>query len=111
RTQTSTQSEDVLYIYTHAEVPWVLGEQELRFEGLGDALQPSRTANFNTLVTLLRQWAPDARFDERLRRRAVQAQILGRMLSPEDHFELAVALVARHACGAGRGTSPLPEHS
>lgn len=95
RTQTSTESEDLLFLYTDAGAPWVFAEQDVLFEGLGSAMQPSRTANFTTLIAHLRRWAPSARFDERLRRRAAQSQILGRVLSPDDHFSLAVALVAR----------------
>jgi len=59
------------------------------------ALQPSRTANFRYLVAELQRRCPHAMRDERLMRRSTQGQILGPMLSPDDHLELAAMLVVR----------------
>jgi len=91
---THMDSEEIAFVFTAGPEAYRFGEATLVFQGLGDAIQPARTANFQYLLTQLRQRCPGASFDERLRKRAQQAQLLGRVLSPDDHLALAVALVA-----------------
>ncbi len=66
------------------------------FSNLGDAMQPSRAANFGWLVDQLRTRAAGAVYDERLMTRAGQKQVLG-ALDVESYTDLAVALV-NYAC-------------
>jgi hypothetical protein len=95
-TQRSTHvaSEEIAFVFTGGADAYRFGEANLVFQGLGAAIQPARTANFQYLLTQLRRRCPTASSDDRLRKRAQQAQLLGRVLSPDDHLPLAVALVA-----------------
>ncbi len=95
KTSRSTDSDELLFVYVGGEEPLRFSEQALQYQGLGEALQPSRLANFMFVVEALLKACPRARFDERLRRRAVQSQVLGRTLSADDYVEFAVHLVAR----------------
>lgn len=96
-TQRSTHvdSEEIVFVFTGGATAYRFAEATLVFQGLGDAIQPARTANFQYLLTQLRTRCAAASVDDRLRKRAQQSQLLGRVLSPDDHLELAVALVAR----------------
>lgn len=94
QTTRSTDSDELLYLFRGDAAPVRMSEHGLQFQGLGDAVQPSRTANFMYTTDVLRRRCVRAGYDERLRRRAVQAQTLGRTLSPDDHLELAIDLVA-----------------
>ena len=94
QTTRSTDSDEVLYVFAGGGPPLRLSEHELQYQGLGAATQPSRAANFQYTVTELHRRAPGASFDERLRRRAVQSQMLGHTLSPDEHLEFAVDLIA-----------------
>jgi hypothetical protein len=94
KTTHTTDSTELLYAFGSADTPVRMAEDTLLYQGLGPALQPSRTANFARLVQELRRRCPRAAFDERLRRRNVCSQILGRTLSPDDFMDLAVTLVA-----------------
>jgi hypothetical protein len=93
RTRTATDGDEFLVVFAGA-TPVVLREHELQYQSLGAALQPSRTANFRHVVAELQRLCPQAVRDERLMRRATQAQILGPMLSPDDHLDLAIELLA-----------------
>lgn len=93
RTSTATDSDELVLVLAGAHAV-CLREHELQYQSLGAALQPSRTANFRHLVAELYRRCPTALHDERLMRRAAQSQLLGPMLSPDDHLELALRLVA-----------------
>jgi len=95
KTQRETDSDEILFLFTGAALPLRLSERTLQYQGLGDALQPSRMANFLFMANAIVTGCPRARFDERLRRRSFQSQILGRTLSPDDHIDFAVHLVAQ----------------
>lgn len=93
KTTRRTDSDELLYVYAGAAVPLRLSESTLQYQGLGEALQPSRMANFRFLADALVKQCPRARFDERLRRRVVQSQVLGRTLGADDYIDFAVHLV------------------
>ncbi len=95
KTSRNTESDELMFVYAGAAVPLRFSEQSLQYQGLGEALQPSRLANFMYIVDTIVQACPHARFDERLRRRSVQAQMLGHTLAPDDYVEFAVHLVAQ----------------
>lgn len=94
--QVHVDSEEIAFVFAGGAQAYRFGEASVVFQGLGAAMQPARTANFQYLLAQLRQRCVHTRVDERLRKRAQQAQLLGRVLSPDDHLELAVALVAAH---------------
>jgi hypothetical protein len=93
RTRTTTDADEFLLVFAGAHV-CSLREHEMQYQSLGPALQPSRTANFRHVVAEIQRLCPHALRDERLMRRSTQGQILGPMLSPDDHLELAALLVA-----------------
>lgn len=90
---TSMDSEEIAFVFA-ADGVFRLAEKSLVYQGLAGALQPARTANFQYLVAELRRRCPQAIFDDRLRKRSLQAQVLGRVLSPDDYLELAVTMFA-----------------
>lgn len=93
-TSRSTESEEVLFVF-HAGGPALrMADGNLVFQGLGAQLQPSRAANFAYVTEELQRRCPAASYDERLRRRSVQNQMLGRTLSADDYFDFAVVLLA-----------------
>ncbi len=95
KTQRETDSDELLFLFTGGALPLRMSERTLQYQGLGDALQPSRMANFLFMANAIVTGCPRARFDERLRRRSFQSQLLGRTLSPDDHIDFAVHLVAQ----------------
>jgi len=58
--------EQVLYVFPHSGVPWILREHGARYAGLGADLAPTSMANFETTLRKLRERAPAAPFDARL---------------------------------------------
>lgn len=94
KTQHDTDSDELLFLFTGGALPLRLSERTLQYQGLGDALQPSRMANFLFMANAVVMGCPRARIDERLRRRSFQSQLLGRTLSPDEHLDFAVHLVA-----------------
>lgn len=102
RTTTTTDSDEFLLVFAGAQV-CSLRERELQFQSLGPALQPSRIANFRHVVAELRRLCTHAARDERLMRRSTQSQILGPMLSPDDHLDFAALLVATSLRTLGPG--------
>lgn len=94
RTVSETTSEELVFVFPSGPTAIRFGEATVAYQGLGDALQPARAANFARLVDELRRRCPTATLDERLRRRAALTQVLGRVLRPEDNLDLAVVLVA-----------------
>ncbi len=98
RTTTTTDSDEFLLVFAGGDVV-SLRERELQYQSLGPALQPSRMANFRHVVAEVQRRAGRAIKDDRLMRRSVQSQMLGPMLSPDDHLELAAKLVAASLVG------------
>ena len=66
----SEDTEQVLYVFPgDGTTPWLLRELATHYGGLGAALAPTATANFNAALELFRKRAPHARFDDSLLRR------------------------------------------
>jgi hypothetical protein len=95
RNVTTEDREGFFNLYSKNWLPLVFFENTLIYDSLGPELKPSRMANFAYLLEELRQRQPDAIFDDRLLRRAEQALLLGPMLSPEDHLDVATALLVK----------------
>lgn len=93
-----TTSSEFVIAFAGTAVCW-LREHELFFPSLGKSLQASRNANFRVVVERLHASCTKARRDDRLMRRAAQTQLLGPMLSPDDHLELAAMLLAKSLRG------------
>ena len=89
------EREPLLEVWAGESPVLVLREGALQYDGLRLERQPTAAANFAWLVNRLRNEAPDAVCDERLNTRAGQLRVLGEVLTPEAHLEVATALVAR----------------
>jgi hypothetical protein len=95
RDVTTEDRKGFFNLYCENRPTMVFFENALIYDSLGPALQPSRMANFSYLLAELRQRQPDAVYDDCLLRRAEQALLLGPLLSPEDHLDVAIALLAK----------------
>ena len=66
RTRVSEAREQVLYVFASSPRPWLVVASRARYDGLGEPLRPMQAENFERLVTVLRERAPSAAFDDRL---------------------------------------------
>jgi hypothetical protein len=93
--RTTQTREGFLLIYAGEHPVLLLREGGLSYDSLGTALQPTRQANFSHLIGELRRRCPEAPYDDRLLTRAGQIQVLGPLLSPEEHLDIAISLLAK----------------
>jgi hypothetical protein len=88
----SVEGEGLLYAFTRTGgTPWLVREQRVRFDALGDAIVATSLHNFAMLVDSLRGRARSAAFDDRLMGRRTTA----------DEIDLLAHLVALSADHAG----------
>lgn len=105
RTRTHTRQtqsqvrQRVLFAYGREGSPLAFPEAHLRYEGLGAEMQASRAANYPRLLAHVRAQAPGALHDARLLTRPAQQRLLGPRLDPEQHLELALAVLRRALLG------------
>jgi len=97
RTEEQTR-ERFLHLYAPNRPTIILRENGLQYDSLGKDLQASRAANFNHVVSELKRQSPGAVFDDRLLARGFQVQMLGPLLTPEEHLDIATALLAKVLC-------------
>jgi hypothetical protein len=91
----TVDGEGMLFIFTRTGgKPWLVREQRVRFDALGDAIVPTSLHNFAMLVDALRARARAAAFDDRLMARRTSAGEI-------DLLAHVVALSAEHG-----GASP-----
>ncbi|HEY1552216.1 MAG TPA: hypothetical protein VGG28_30525 [Kofleriaceae bacterium] len=91
----SVDGEGLLYAFTRTGgTPWLVREQRVRFDALGDAIVATSLHNFAMLVDTLRGRARLAAFDDRLMSRRTSADEI-------DLLAHVIALSAEHA-----GASP-----
>jgi len=95
RETTTEDREGFSHLYSKGGPALVFRECGVLYDSLGPAMQPSRAANFITILTELRRRCPHALYDDRLVNRGGLAQLLGPMLSPEEHLNVATSLLAR----------------
>jgi hypothetical protein len=94
--ETTTQTrEGFLHLYARDQQTLVFREGGLVYDSPGVSLQPTRQANFSYLITELRRLSAKAYYDDRLLSRAGQVQLLGPLLSPEKHLDIATSLLAK----------------
>lgn len=60
------EREPVLYLFPMDASPWLLASTFMRYDGLASEMQRSRHENFEILLRILRDAAPNATFDTRL---------------------------------------------
>jgi hypothetical protein len=90
---TTEEREGFLAVYAASAPDLIALETAVQYQGLGDAMQPTRSANFARLIAELRKRAPAAPYDERLITRAGQAQLLC-ILAPEPFLDVALTVLA-----------------
>ena len=87
--------EPFIRVYSQGLPVLVFRESGLIYESLGPARQPTQMANFNAVVSLLRERCPEAVYDNRLLQRQEQVRLLGAVLNPDAHIDVALALLKR----------------
>lgn len=60
------EREAVLYVFRNDGTPWLFRSTWLRYDGLGPRMRRSKLENFEVLVDVLRELAPNAPYDARL---------------------------------------------
>ena len=60
------ERSQVLYLFPFDGAPWILEEQGAKYTHMGEAMAPTKFANFQRAVELLRARMPHATFDARL---------------------------------------------
>ena len=94
--QAETEDREGFFnLYSANGLTLVFRENTVVYDSLGSSLKPSRVENFAYLINELRRRQPGAAFDNRLLRRAEQALLLGPLLSPEKHLDIAIMLLAK----------------
>lgn len=90
----SEESEQVLYLYTHARPAAIFSLNGMNYDGFGTEMQLSRMLNFSHLISQLRLHAA-AVFDDRLLSRVSQSRLLGPAQGREASLDLAAEILAR----------------
>lgn len=93
RQTTRGEPEGLLYVHADGQRPLCFAQLALDYRGLGSKLAPNAAENFDRLCEAIRLRCPAARWDDRLTSRTFQAALLGPALSPEQHLDLALALL------------------
>ena len=93
--------EAFVHVYATGVPTLLFRASALRYAALSDApVAPTRVANFARVVAQLRERLASgttcARFDDRLVSRVSQVRMLGPMLPPERHLDVALALLDHH---------------
>jgi hypothetical protein len=102
-TVTTEDREEILSLYAGTGPALLFKQQSLSFEGLGPAKKLTRDLNFAYLKSELRRRSPQARYDDRLLKRAGQSRLLGPSLSPENDLDLAFEILAQALRGGMAG--------
>lgn len=94
RTGSADEREPFLEAYASAAPTLVFRERQLQYDGLHLEREPTAAANFVALVGKLRTYAQHGAYDDRLNTRGGQLAVLGEVLTPEVHLEVATRLLA-----------------
>jgi hypothetical protein len=90
-----SESEEILYIYSHDRPAAVFSLNGMNYEGFGTEMKLSRKLNFSHLISQLQLHAPEAAFDDRLLNRNSQVRLLGSAQGREASLDLAAEILAR----------------
>ena len=82
KTVLAEERDETLWLYAHGRTAIVFDRSEMNYDGLGDAMQFTRNLNFTHLKNELQRLAPQARYDDRLLKRASLVRLLGPALNP-----------------------------
>jgi len=92
---TVEERDEALWLYTHDRALFIFERPVMNYDGLGEAMQFTRELNFAHLKNELQRFAPGARFDDRLLKRAAMIRLLGPALNPEVDHDLAFEILSR----------------
>ncbi|MBL8680247.1 MAG: hypothetical protein JNK05_13815 [Myxococcales bacterium] len=102
RTTHERNAEEVLYVFSSTDVPWLLVQSLVRYGSLGIPLRFTQRENFDLIVETLRANAPWAGFDETLRTASVEraatvakSETASRTGAPPRSIDLAAHVLAR----------------
>ncbi len=94
---TSEKQSRVLYLYvTGRTQPIIFFQDKMSYDGLGEAMQVTRSLNFSYLVDELHKRSGTALFDDRLLKRIEQSRILGPMLPADSNLDIAIEILSRN---------------
>lgn len=84
----------VLYLYVSKRLqPIIFSQEDMLYDGLGDAMKLTRELNFTFLTDELHRRSPGAIYEDRLLRRVGQTRLLGPTLNPEANIDLAAEIL------------------
>ena len=86
--------EKILYLCGGKRARLICGQEKMEYEGFSDEMKPSREMNFSLFIAKIRQKCPAAVYDERLMKRTEQIKLLGSLLDPDSHIDLAADILA-----------------
>ncbi|MCF6179401.1 MAG: hypothetical protein L3J63_08450 [Geopsychrobacter sp.] len=89
------EPDETLWMYAQGQAPVAFNRAMLKYDGLGDAMQMTRTLNFTYLKQELRRLTPQAIYDDRLLEKPRLARLLGPSLCPETDLDLAFEVLSR----------------
>jgi hypothetical protein len=103
-TSQTAHNETVVYLFRRsASPPWILKERSARYIGLGEYLRPTSLENIATTVRLLREYAPEAAYDERL----MSSRPIRGVADGIEATDLFAHLLAMHLSNSTRNDAPL----
>lgn len=95
------EREKILYLCGGKRARLVCGQEKMEYEGFSDEMKHSREMNFNLFISKIRQKCPAAIYDERLMKRIEQVKLLGPLLDPDSHIDLAADILATSVATRG----------
>lgn len=87
--------DESLWLYTHDRNRFIFERSTMAYDGLGKAMQLTRDLNFAYLKSALQRLSPQARYDDRLLKRAALIRLIGPVLNPEVDYDLAFEVLSR----------------
>jgi hypothetical protein len=94
--KTIQKYKKVLYLYiSKRQQPVVFSQDDITYDGFGEAMKISRELNFAYLISELHRLCPGAAYNDRLLKRIGQVRLLGPTLNPETNIDLAVEILVR----------------
>lgn len=88
--------EGFVHLYAVGHPTLVFSEPSVQYAAVqAGIVEPTRRANFTRVMRQLQSVCTRATWDERLWQRRVQARLLGPVLPPERHLDVAIALLSR----------------
>jgi hypothetical protein len=95
KTVTVEERDETLWLYTHDRTRVIFDRSAMTYDGRGYAMLFTRDLNFPHLNNEHTRLASQARYDDRLLKRASLVRLLGPSLNPETDHDLAFEILSR----------------